>query len=76
MKKQLKKGLAFLMVLMMVSVLGGCKDKQTEGTEAPTGTGAVTPVEPETLAPVVQIEDISVSATVVQSYVKGVRIVL
>jgi len=59
MKKQLQKGLAFLMVLMMVSVLGGCKDKQTEGTEAPTGTGAVTPVEPETLAPVVQIEDIS-----------------
>ena len=59
MKKQLQKGLAFLMVLMMVSVLGGCKDKQTEGTEAPTGTGAVTPVESETLAPVVQIEDIS-----------------
>ncbi|MBQ8813884.1 MAG: trigger factor [Lachnospiraceae bacterium] len=62
MKKQLQKVLALLMVLLMVSALGGCKDKQDEGTETPTGAGTETSgsvSEPETMAPMVQIDDIS-----------------
>ena len=66
MKKQLQRVLALMLVLVMVSVLGGCKDKTDKETEAPTQGGTSAPVEPETIAPMVKIDDISEYVTLGQ----------
>ena len=69
MKKQLQKILALILVLVMVSVLGGCKDKvdettgaadqETSGgnTDSSAGDSAGSSVE-ETMAPLVQVDNI------------------